>query len=88
MKRGRIAQAATRAKGRTAENEATPTPYNNPATNARPRTETILLERKLQWIFGTLNNPRIRMAERRCLLLVGGEVLLDYLSRQALEEVV
>lgn len=59
--------------------------YTKHPSTASPKSS--LLEKQLRWFVATLRNPGLRASERESVLLVGGEVLLDYLSRQALEEV-
>ena len=55
-------------------------PYNTDPTNATRNRQ--IVEQKLGWTLQTLRNPRIRRSERRCLLLLAGSILRDYLSRQ------
>lgn len=56
--------------------------YSRHPVDASPEEQ--LITKQLQWIFSTLNNPRIRVGERKCLLLAGGEMLVDYLARKPL----
>ena len=59
------------------------TEYDIHPTGATP--ESILVEKQLAWAIGTIRNPKIRRAERLCLLLLAGEILISFLGRDTRE---
>ena len=75
------ARAATRARGFAAERETRTmtVEYNTHPEDATPNR--MLIERQLGWIVQTLHNDRIRKSERKCLLLLGGQILLAFLGQ-------
>ena len=58
------------------------TQYDNHPTNATPNRQ--IVEKQLGWALVTLRNPRIRRSERRCLLLLAGSILIDFVCQQHL----
>ena len=61
----------------------TNTHYNTHPEDATPNR--LVVERQLGWAVKTLRNPKLRPAERRCLLLVAGEILVGFLAQDHLE---
>ena len=78
------AARAAASVGRTAGSEkAMDVGYTNPAPNAS--SEQMVVEKQLGWTLQALRNARSRPAERRCLLLLAGEILLGFLAQDHLE---
>ena len=69
--------------GQAAEtNEATEVSYSGHTVSAS--RESMLVEKQLAWTIGTVHNGGIRKHERRCLLLLAGAILLDFLARETM----
>ena len=60
----------------------TNTHYSNQSSEATPNR--LVVEHQLGWAVKTLRNPKIRPAERRCLLLLAGTILIDFVGQQHL----
>ena len=77
------ARAATRAKSRSAEKKGLErASYRGRRSVASP--EEKLITKQLIWIMRTLRNPGVRPGERRCLLLLAGSILIDFVCQQHL----
>ena len=76
------AQTVARA-GETAEIiEAVEASYSGHTAYATPNR--VVVEQQLGWVVATVHNGGIRKHERRCLLLLAGAILLDFLARETM----